>query len=761
MRRWAALVAFLALADATAAETLRVRGGEHDGFTRLVVTGIAPGTWTLGRTASGYGLRLDGPAEVDLSQAFRIIGRHRIAELAPDRGGRGLDIALACDCHAAAFETPAGLLVVDIHDGAAPADAGFEASLAASDPALAPLVKPAPGRPQPVDPQIGFYWRRLAARAADAAPAAPEAGRPVTAGAGHTPSAAPAAADGASADASPAAPDAAGAAPAESGLRAMLERAAEQGVVDLDPAQIADAPDSGQPAGPDAPVGAALAATGPIRAETVFDRDAPTVPDTVETAPDSCPAMAEVDLATWADDRPAWLQIVEARSHLLGEFDRPDPESILALGRLYLALGLGDEARATLAGFGPDPAGTPGLWGIALALDDRAQSVDSPLPGWIGCKGAAALWALLVHPDPATADFDVGSVLLAFSALPPGIRLLLGPRLADRFLLRGDPGAARAVRNAMERSANAPAGPSVIAARIDLSVGEGDKGRAALERLAMADSPEAPQALVLAMDRRLADGDPVIPEMVETAAVYAQETRGTPLGAALRRVHILGLAASGEFARAHDELAAADPLPESERAAALSGLLDRLVQDGDDVTFLTQVFALASDLADDPATEALRLRLADRMLDLGLPAAAGALAGPALDSADGSRVAARLALARGDGAGALRALADAEGPEWASLRAQAEAMQGRHDRAAEVLAAAGDSEAAAKEAWRAADWSRVAATGSDAQKASLAALGLVDAAAAAEPAGPLATGRAQIESSRNLREAVASLLSGN
>lgn len=776
MRLRAALIACLAMASPSWAGTVEVRSGEHPGFTRLVVAGAGPGEWTLGRTNSGYGLRLPEPADIDLTQAFRLIGRDRVAALDVDPDRRGLLVTLGCDCHAEAFRTEAGLLVVDIRDGKPKAGSAFENPLVtevAPQAPLAPLVRPDHQRPKPVDPQIGFFWRRVVADASATGTREPASAQPPAPGIlpgveeerAHA-ALPPAAAPPESRATEPVPPEAAEAeaggteAPsdpasrtAEAELRSMLDRAAMQGVVELDDERIGkdQTPKGSRPAD----VGGG---EPPIRGETVYDRDTPRGKLAVPATENPCPDDAPVDLAAWSDDRPAWLQIAEARAGLVGEFDRPDPDSVRKLVRLYLALGMGDEARATLEAFESDSAEAPLVAGLAEVIDDRPQQPDSPLAGWIGCKGPAALWALLAHPDPAAAKVDVGSVLLAFSALSPAMRDILGPRLAERFLLRGDPAAARMVSDAIDRHLAGPAPDSLVAARIDLAVGEEDMGRAEIERLAMADDQQAPQALVLALDRRLAAGDPVTPEMVETAAVYAQERKGTPLGFELRRVEIIGRAASGDFATARALLDAAADLPGPTQVDALTGFLAELAQRADDATFLTNAFALGGRLGDAPSRVPLRLLLARRLVDLGLPDEAASLAGPALGTEEARDIDVRLALARQDGDAALRALDGAEGPEWLELRARAEALLGRHDRAAQALAEAGNIDASVSESWRAADWARVARDAPPGQKAELEALGLVSPQNTAPPAGPLAEGRGGVETSRSLRSAVASMI---
>src|SRR5690606_32541097 len=89
------------------------------------------------RSGQGYALQVEPPVEgYDLSRAFALISRQRVAGIGVD--GSLLALDLACTCHAVAFESASGQLVIDIRDGPPPADSEFEAVLGPESPAAAP-----------------------------------------------------------------------------------------------------------------------------------------------------------------------------------------------------------------------------------------------------------------------------------------------------------------------------------------------------------------------------------------------------------------------------------------------------------------------------------------------------------------------------------------------------------------------------------------------------------------------------------------------
>ena len=101
------------------AEEITVRSGEHAGFSRLVLAPQTETGWTLGRIGRGYELRLDRPGVTfDLTRVFDLIPQTRIAAITPGSTQGSVAVGLSCDCRVTAFETAAGVIVVDVADGA-------------------------------------------------------------------------------------------------------------------------------------------------------------------------------------------------------------------------------------------------------------------------------------------------------------------------------------------------------------------------------------------------------------------------------------------------------------------------------------------------------------------------------------------------------------------------------------------------------------------------------------------------------------------
>ncbi len=180
---WAGLVTLAGLP--LQAETIRIRAGEHDSFTRLVFEPAKKTGWQLGRVPGGYELRLkDEALSFDTSAIFDRVPRRRLAG-AQSTGVAGiLALAVTCDCHATAFDTKNGQIVVDVANGLPAADSPFEKPFAAAGaPTVAanPLPHPKTARTtvsvqdgmaatlvfrprQNQDASLPIYWRNIANR---------------------------------------------------------------------------------------------------------------------------------------------------------------------------------------------------------------------------------------------------------------------------------------------------------------------------------------------------------------------------------------------------------------------------------------------------------------------------------------------------------------------------------------------------------------------------------------------------------------------
>ena len=247
---------------------------------------------------------------------------------------------------------------------------------------------------------------------------------------------------------------------AEDILLQQIERAANQGIIQLRTATPAPPPDPGAPAmprtlPPEPPAQPEIAATEPpairpepqvapgenplaglldhrqIVATTVFDRDSASIAGRMaETAlPVECVDDARLDVGDWSSGAPYVEQAADLARLAVGEFDAVDPVPLAAAARLDIHHGLGFEAEFLLGGFDAPVADRALLVDLARAVEGRAPTADGPLSIAAACPGRHGLWLALAGPDPVWhGDAHFATLTPALAELPPPLRTLVGPR---------------------------------------------------------------------------------------------------------------------------------------------------------------------------------------------------------------------------------------------------------------------------------------------------------------------------------------------
>lgn len=718
MRRWVAILVMLALSPlAAVAGPALVTSGEHEGFTRLVVQFDGPVDWHVGRTADGYTLRLQDARPVyDLTKAFDLIGKSRLAALSSDPNTGELHFGVACACYAMPFEFRPGIVVLDLFDGTPPKGSSFEEPLdGATKPVAVAVAKtPAPDAP-------AYDWTKLP-----------------TAGPDHKPNLlgaiGPLSIDLNMVDA--------GLEPLRQSLIEEMGRGASQGIVEMAKPKKASDVEHGE----DPSIRIHLGETPEMNVRQKGEHGEPLTAQGAECITDD-----QLDLPRWGSDRPVADQIGPERQGLTGEFDKPDPDAVTRAVRFQLFMGFGAEARGFVRAF-PEGLADKAIWNsMAHILDDRPD----PAPAFLGmedCDTAAALWATLADEKARPAD-DIGkaAVLRSFSALPPHLRRLLGPKLVDRFLAANDVSTATSLRDAVLR-APGDAGPEVILMQAAMSqhAGEHAAAEAQLEPLASAAGPASAEALVALVEQRAALGQTVEFAQVQALEELLKERHGGTEAPKFQRALVLARAASGDFDRAFTELA---EVPDAE--AVLWRVLARI---GPDSALLNHATFGAGEVPPLLAKDDAAL-IADRFLTLGL--ADQAAQWLKLDDRAPTLLRARVELAQGHPTVALALLASDESPPALAVRASALIDLNDEKAAAELFAKMGKPEDQWAALSRSEAWDALAEAGPDPWK-SLASIVTKPAAEAASDSsqvkGPLARNTSLVEDSVATRDAIQTLL---
>lgn len=714
------------------AQTARVISGEHADFTRLVIELPTGADWRLGRTDSGYALAVTGATQprYDLTGVWDRIPRTRLKALWANPEDGMLTLDLACACHAFPFEFRPGMVVIDLREGPAPKGSAFELALDGSTkPALvaSPVSRPeAPPKDAATNTAPAYDWLEEVAPPTVVRKGNP--GLPVPLPTGLV-----------SLD------------PLRDALLAELSRSAAAGMIEmtLPPRQSGATENTAEVSAEALPWSRIVIGEVPgVAAGSELQGKDSMLADGSACIPD-----ASLSVASWGNDQLVALQIADARAGLIGEFDVPDKVAMKRTVRQHLFLGFGAEALQYLALIeAPSQDVDLQLYaGLARIIDGIADP-SSPFRGMLTCDTSAALWSALLYAQlPTGSGVNVPAILRGFAALPPHLRQYLGPKLAERFLARGDVDAARMVRDATARVPGIPAGATDLL-DAQLGLGEGRTGDAALSAQAALDGGgavgmEAAPALVEANFRKM---EPIGPELLTTVTSYLAEAVGTDKELVLRRAHVLALALAGQPAEA---LLALDQAPETE-----ADLWQVIAARATDEQLLT-VAVLAPGTPRPQAADATVLAMAGRLADLGFADAALVWLGAIAADADPEvrLLAARAELARGDARAARALVSDLKSPDALEIYAKALTRLGEISPAGEAWRSAGFADEALRLSIWERDWTAVS-LGAVGPWKDAALLAVSAETATPPPDGLLAQGAALVDASAEARKRITDLL---
>lgn len=665
-------------------QSVTVRSGEHDTFTRLTLTLPSETQWSITRGNRGATLAIDAPDIVfNTSQAFNRIPRTRLSGLSQSGPGDPLNMQFGCDCEIDWFLQSGSLLVIDVQNEAP------------KDQTRLPLPIPVNGQAYRfgglASPSLN--WTQDTVRNMPEAPLEIRAEPNLPA--------------------DPDQPDSPGAGRMEVGLNiseqrllAQIGRAANQGLLTpIEPAnpnrQQMGAAEPGMPAAQTLPIN--------VTAETVIDRDLVGVAGSLsaDLIEQVCLPSDQLSISSWADDRDLSEQISQHRSQLFGEFDSLDEKMTLVLARTYLHFGFGAEAIDTVQLLSPSDEKTAVLIRMATILDDIPPTGSDPFSDQQHCDGNVALWSVLSE-GLLTREANKHAVQQAFSRLPLHLRTHLGPRLSEIMTTSGDLDLATAILRAIDRSETVSApGQNFTDGLIAVTGGDVEHASEVMEQVVDNDSEYSPRALIELVDLHLSERTALDPGLTDLAAAYSSELGKSALGPDLRRAHSISLALIGRFDDSLEIVSKISGMDGREnRVMATNHVLAILTENADDVSFLKHALSRLGQMKSEAPPE-LNEQMATRLLDLGFASEAMDLVsaqGTGPVSVDRRLIRAKAALATNRPHRALVELLGVSHTEAAQLRAQAMWQNGDFEMAGQVLQGTGHVEEANRGFWHGDSW---------------------------------------------------------
>jgi len=488
MIRFFLCLAVISCATAASAQSqVSVRGGEHDGFTRLVLNLRQTQDWSMVETPSGYRLELPNwTAGFNLSGVFEKMTRDRISAVAATPSAVSFDVA--CQCTAEATQLTSGVIFVDISPADPPEPEPEPEPESAPDPKPAETAPDEQAVTQPEPVRLPSFTPRATELATPATPA-------------DTPPASQL--DG-----------------LRESLLNGLQRSAGLSLIELD---------GGPPDSLPAPDGLTGEARERIRISDAFERSATDPnearPDTATQPPlAACPMPEEYDISLWGEPDTFTAQLATLRRDMLSEFDRINPQDVIRLAQLYLYFGLGTEARMVLRTFETTTMDATRITALSQIIEPDSHGLDpAPFDDLAHCAGTITPWLLLASPKTATlTDATLRDLTTTFSTWPAHLRSLLGPPIVATLTTRGFDAPASVIRSLATMSQ--PADTDTPFENTDFD----DMPLSELRSLIDEGGDKTAEALGAYLTRAARDDAPLDPIYIELAEAYERETQGLP-----------------------------------------------------------------------------------------------------------------------------------------------------------------------------------------------------------------------------------------
>ena len=632
----------------------KIRTGEHEDFTRIVIEMGESSDWRVGGVEGGFGVVIEGLESYDPSDFFDRISRDRIADVRVDSDSKALLVRLACQCVADPFVFGGDKLVIDVKAG----------NLADSSDVLADLFPTVPT--QPDLPLVTNIERPSPSLRLDFAQVA-ELEEVVVQG---------------------------------------ISRAASQGL--LTPAnKIGVGSDQVDMAFGDLLQNIEGTLAG-LEAHTSLDVRGGDVPESTTSSGIECLSNAFFDVPSWGDDRKFGAQIAERRLGTTEEFDRPDPDAVLALARSYIFFGFGREAKGALEIDGVNSRSRQVISVLADIMDNETPT-NRVLQNQLSCTGDAALWGFLAHP---IGDYQQApakeAIMLAFKRLPAHLQVHLGPRLANRFAKIGEAALAeQAIYTATEEPVKSTQ-TSLAESQIKEGVLEIEEAERILSDAMSQNARITPDELLRYFELNKAVDEPASPEALALADVLRFEFRDTEAGTALALAEVSALLRGRDIPRALDVIATErDNFTADQSTKVGSEFFRHITELGSEAEFLDIAFGSLVEMVDDETDNLI----AERLLSLGFPERAADLlresaVGSVMEQRRYLRAEAQIEV--GDAQSALAELVGISTQRAKTLRQQANLIiEGSN-----LSSGLDGSSNSVSRAWRGGDWGALA-TGED------------------------------------------------
>lgn len=505
---------------------------------------------------------------------------------------------------------------------------------------------------------------------------------------------------------------------ARNSLIEQLMMAADQGLLDFTPQERAE------PAKPEVsrvePIEIQSIEEFPINTDqvniqTVFDRDAGLAGKPTNKLNNVCPTEESLDIASWGSGSDYNAELSTIRGNLFKEFDVPDIVEVQNLIKLNLRYGFGVEAVSYLTEYKDHISNYDLFMDLANVLEGKAVVSGGPLERAVGCNGSAGLWSV-VGRDPLTeTDMgDVTSIIDAFAAMPSDLRRMIGAKLEASFLKFGHGEASERVSDIIERAPGENSSEhELFVANVALSEGDFSDAEDMLTDLIDQNSLQSVDALISLANMQLKNHQPASSSILVDLGAAADEARGSQNGEELRRLEILWTAKLSGGDEALDIVAneiEADP-DNARQIHEIANVVLMGMSPTDDalLKYVGTVNKYQHLIDKSPSGDTLRLEIGEELITSGLPSMAVIILEPTItrQSTEGKLLAAKAYLAMYRDDLALEILQNVSGDVARRYRIQAYLSGGMFEAALiELVEMQNPNMQIVKPEWFSGDWAQ-------------------------------------------------------
>lgn len=259
-----------------------------------------------------------------------------------------------------------------------------------------------------------------------------------------------------------------------------------------------------------------------------------------------------LQISQWGEKSSPISEVGKLRSEIFDELQQVEPQEVLKLAKLYLHLGFGAESVATLNLVPSLKKNHPELYAIAEILEFSKSLNEKFFKAMESCNSAAAMWALFTNNISTirSAEVNTDAVIFALNDLPISLRENLAPIISNQLLALDLHAAADLALRTLERSRKL-SGVDVVLARSDLNAVDNSpkEFEKNLEYVINSNTLQSAEALIKLIDLEFENSGQISKQQLLLASAYTMELRHHDLFHEIKRAFIIALTMNEEFSR--------------------------------------------------------------------------------------------------------------------------------------------------------------------------------------------------------------------